>query len=50
MNEFPWGVAIGLGFVLIFVICCIAYILLLDKIEEDQSNVRVQDQESRKNN
>jgi hypothetical protein len=50
MTEFPWGVTIGLGFVLIFVICCIAYILLLDKIEETQSNVRVQDQESRKNN
>jgi hypothetical protein len=50
MNDFPWGVSIGLGFVLVFVIYCIIYILLLDKIEEKQRHVRVQDQESRKNN
>ncbi len=50
MNDFPWGVSIGLGFVLIFVICCIVYILLLDKIEETQEHVRVQNQENSKDN
>jgi hypothetical protein len=48
MNEFPWGVTIGLTIVLSFVIYSIIYILLLDKIEEKQSNVRVQDQKNPK--
>lgn len=33
MTEFPWGVSIGLGLILTFVLCCIIYILLLDNIE-----------------
>lgn len=33
MNDFPWGVSIGLGIVLLGTLCCIVYILLLDKIE-----------------
>ena len=49
MTDFPWGVTIGIGLVLCFTIYCIAYILLLDKIEEYQSNVRIQDQENKKN-
>jgi hypothetical protein len=49
MNDFPYGVTIGLGLVLIFTLSCIVYILMLDKIEENQSNVRVQDQKDRKN-
>jgi hypothetical protein len=50
MDTFPWGVTIGLSLVLIFVLCCISYILLLDNIEAKQSNVRVQDQNDTKNN
>ena len=49
MNDFPYGVTIGLGFILILTLCCIIYILMLDNIEENQSNVRVQDQKDRKN-
>lgn len=33
MNQFPWGVSIGLGIVLSATLYCIVYILLLDKIE-----------------
>ena len=46
MNEFPWGVTIGLGIVLCLTISCIIYILLLDKIEANQSNVLVKEQEN----
>jgi hypothetical protein len=50
MTSFPWGVSIGLAIILTFTFCCISYILLLDKIEEHQSNVRVQNQNNTKNN
>jgi hypothetical protein len=33
MNDFPWGVSIGLGIVLLGTLFCIVYILLLDSIE-----------------
>ncbi len=48
MNDFPWGVAIGLGIVLFGTLCCIIYILLLDKIENNQLNVRVQNNKTSK--
>lgn len=50
MNSFPWGVSIGLGVVLFGTLCCIIYILLLDSIEETNSNVRIQSQKNRKDN
>jgi len=34
MTNFPWGVSIGLGIILLGTLSCIVYILLLDSIEE----------------
>lgn len=33
MTDFPWGVSIGLGLVLLGTLGCIVYICLLDSIE-----------------
>ena len=49
MTEFPLGITLGLILVLIGTGSFIAYILLLDKIEEQKSNVRIQDQENHQN-
>jgi hypothetical protein len=35
MTDFPWGVSVGLGVVLLFTLSVIVYILLLDKIENN---------------
>jgi len=34
MTDFPWGVSIGLGIVLLGTLCFIIYIMLLDKLEK----------------
>lgn len=34
MDSFPWGVAIGLGIVLLGTLVAICYILLLDTLEQ----------------
>lgn len=49
MTNFPWEVTLGLILILIGTGSFIAYILLLDKIEEKKSNVRIQDQENHQN-
>lgn len=36
MNEFPWGVATGLGLVLVGTIYVITWIMLLDVIEANK--------------
>jgi preprotein translocase subunit Sss1 len=33
MNDFPWGVAIGLGIILLGTLGCIVYIMMLDYLE-----------------
>jgi hypothetical protein len=39
MNNFPWGVSIGLGLVLLGTLSFIIYIMMLDYLENnDQSN------------
>lgn len=38
MNTFPWGVSIGLGFVLLGTLCCIIYIMMIDTLEENDKN------------
>ena len=39
MNDFPWGVSIGLGIVLLGTLSFIIYIMMLDYLENnDQSN------------
>jgi hypothetical protein len=38
MNQFPWGVAIGLGIVLLGTLCCIVYIMMLDYLEGNDKN------------
>lgn len=39
MNQFPWGVSIGLGIVLLGTLWCIIYIMRLDYIEnKDEKN------------
>jgi hypothetical protein len=39
MNDFPWGVSIGLGLVLLGTLSFIIYIMMLDYLENnDQSN------------
>lgn len=39
MNNFPWGVSIGLGLVLLGTLSFIIYIMMLDQLENnDQSN------------
>jgi len=38
MNEFPWGVAIGLGIVLVGTLACIIYIIMLDYLESKDEN------------
>jgi preprotein translocase subunit Sss1 len=35
MNDFPWGVSIGLGIVLLGTLSFIVYIMLLDKLEKN---------------
>ena len=34
MTDFPWGVSIGLGIVLLGTLSFIIYIMLLDKLEK----------------
>jgi hypothetical protein len=34
MTDFPWGVSIGLGIVLLGTLGCIVYICFLDSIED----------------
>lgn len=36
MNDFPWGVAIGLGIVLLGTLSFIVYIMMLDYLESKQ--------------
>jgi hypothetical protein len=38
MNDFPWGVAIGLGIILLGTLCCIVYIMMLDYLESKDEN------------
>lgn len=38
MNDFPWGVAIGLGIVLLGTLWCIVYIMMLDYLESKDEN------------
>jgi hypothetical protein len=38
MNDFPWGVAIGLGIVLLGTLCFIVYIMMLDYLESKDEN------------
>jgi hypothetical protein len=35
MTDFPWGVSIGLGIVLLGTLSFIVYIMLLDKLEKN---------------
>jgi len=35
MTDFPWGVSIGLGIVLLGTLSFIVYIMLIDKLEEN---------------
>lgn len=39
MNDFPWGVSIGLGIVLLGTLSFLIYIMMLDYLEgNDKSN------------
>jgi hypothetical protein len=38
MTDFPWGVSIGLGVVLLGTLSIIVWILLLDNIEDANKN------------
>lgn len=38
MNDFPWGVSIGLGIVLLGTLFCIVYIMMLDYLETKDEN------------
>jgi hypothetical protein len=38
MNDFPWGVAIGLGIVLSGTLGCIVYIMMLDYLESNEKH------------
>ncbi len=38
MNEFPWGVAIGLGIVLMGTLGCIVYIMMIDYLEDNEKD------------
>ena len=38
MNQFPWGVSIGLGIVLLGTLSFLIYIMMLDYLEGNDKN------------
>ncbi len=38
MNNFPWGVSIGLGIVLLGTLSFLVYIMMLDYLEDNDKN------------
>jgi hypothetical protein len=38
MNDFPWGVSIGLGIVLLGTLSFLIYIMMLDHLEGNDKN------------
>lgn len=38
MDNFPWGVAIGLGVILLGTLCFIIYIMMLDYLESNEKD------------
>jgi hypothetical protein len=38
MNDFPWGVSIGLGIVLLGTLSFLIYIMMLDYLEGNDKN------------
>jgi len=38
MNDFPWGVSIGLGIILLGTLSFLTYIMMLDYLEGNDKN------------